>query len=114
MPLTSFVSPTLVMTCDTGSEGVAGLADVDGDVGFLEDLSDGLDEDPEDLLLHGRSTGAPFRAGQIRAPRRAPALSLSTPPLATISAVCYYCLLRIRQWEDTHGDHGHSHQEGRI
>jgi 4-diphosphocytidyl-2-C-methyl-D-erythritol kinase len=35
-------------------------------------------------------------------------------PLAAIPAVCYNSGMRIRQWEDTHGDYGHSHQEGRI
>jgi 4-diphosphocytidyl-2-C-methyl-D-erythritol kinase len=35
-------------------------------------------------------------------------------PLAAIPDVCYNSRMRIRQWEDTHGDYGHSHQEGRI
>jgi 4-diphosphocytidyl-2-C-methyl-D-erythritol kinase len=35
-------------------------------------------------------------------------------PLAAIPGVCYNSEMRIRQWEDTHGDYGHSHQEGRI
>ncbi|MGA2976737.1 MAG: 4-(cytidine 5'-diphospho)-2-C-methyl-D-erythritol kinase [Spirochaetia bacterium] len=35
-------------------------------------------------------------------------------PLATIPDVCYNSQMRIRQWEDTHGDYRHSHQEGRI
>jgi 4-diphosphocytidyl-2-C-methyl-D-erythritol kinase len=35
-------------------------------------------------------------------------------PLATIPDVCYNEEMRIRQGEATHGNYGHSHQEGRI